>query len=99
MMNLLTREELEAKVIELAAKQAEVDSAEVSLKTNFRVDLNYDSLDDVEFVMTLEEVFDIEIGDQQAERVRTVGDAVSLLSSLVASAGTVAVAGARDVTE
>ncbi len=73
------REEVVNRVRSLAAQQADVDSAEVTESTHLFNDLNYDSLDAVEFSMLLEDEFDIHIPDEQAESVKTVGDAVRLL--------------------
>lgn len=63
----------------MAAAQVGADPAGVSEETHFHADLNYDSLDDVEFVMTLEDAFDVSIADEDTDGVRTVGAAVELL--------------------
>lgn len=76
-----TAQEIEAAVIRIAAKQAEVDASLVTPETRFAEDLNFDSLDRVEFVMTLEETFDVSIGDADAEQVRTVGEAARLVAA------------------
>jgi acyl carrier protein len=49
-------------------------------------DLNFDSLDQVDFVMKIEEAFNVEISDQRAEDIRTVGQAVDVLTGLLAEA-------------
>ncbi|MCG0056834.1 acyl carrier protein, partial [Escherichia coli] len=56
-----------------------VDKSEVKLESSFKEDLGADSLDVVEFVMELEEEFDIEISDEEAEKISTVGDAVNYI--------------------
>ena len=61
------------------AEQLSVDAAEVKPESNFQNDLGADSLDTVELVMALEEAFDIEIPDEAAESIATVGDAVSYI--------------------
>ena len=75
----MTRTEIAAKVIEIAAEQGGVDATTVSVDTHLFNDLTYDSLDAVEFMMKLEDAFELAIPDQQAEAVKTVGQAVDLL--------------------
>ena len=60
-----------------------VDKSEVKLESSFKEDLGADSLDVVEFVMELEEEFDIEISDEGAEKISTVGDAVNYIQSQI----------------
>ena len=72
---------LETTVIRIAAEQVGADPAGVTPSTYFEADLGYDSLDRVEFIMKVEEQFDITIPDEEAEAVRTVGDALGLLSA------------------
>jgi acyl carrier protein len=59
-----------------------VDADEVTLDSTFE-DLGADSLDIVEIVMALEEEFDIEISDDEAEQAKSVGDVVNYLSTVV----------------
>jgi len=66
------------KVKSIVAEQLGVDAGEISLETSFD-DLNADSLDVVELIMALEEEFDIEIPDEDAEKIKTVGDAVEYI--------------------
>jgi acyl carrier protein len=61
------------------AEQLSVDAGEVKSESNFQNDLGADSLDTVELVMALEEAFDIEIPDEAAEGITTVGDAVKFI--------------------
>jgi acyl carrier protein len=67
------------KVRKIVAEQLSVDEADVKPISNFQNDLGADSLDTVELVMALEEAFDIEIPDEAAEKIITVGDAVQYI--------------------
>ena len=58
-----------------------VDESEVTLQASFREDLGADSLDVVELVMELEDEFDMEISDEDAEKISTVGDAIAYIES------------------
>lgn len=60
-----------------------VDESEVKLEASFREDLGADSLDVVELVMELEDEFDMEISDEDAEKIATVGDAISYIESKI----------------
>ncbi|MFS8572940.1 MAG: acyl carrier protein [Clostridia bacterium] len=64
------------RVKELVVEQLGVDAEEVTEDASFVDDLGADSLDIVELVMAFEEEFDLEIPDEDAEKIRTVGDAV-----------------------
>jgi acyl carrier protein len=70
------------KVKEIVIEQLEVDADKVTPEANFANDLGADSLDTVELVMALEEAFDIEIPDEVAEQIDTVGKAVDHISSV-----------------
>lgn len=70
-------------VKKIVAEQLEVDSARITPEANFVNDLGADSLDTVELVMALEEEFDIEIPDEEAEKITTVQDAVNFIDSKV----------------
>ena len=72
------------KVREIVAEQLSVDAAEVKAGSNFQNDLGADSLDTVELVMALEEAFGIEIPDEAAETILTVGDAVDYINEKAA---------------
>ena len=71
------------RLIEIIAKQLGVDEDNVTPDASFMEDLGADSLDTVELVMALEEEFDIEIPDSDAEKIRTVQDALSYLDEHV----------------
>ena len=66
--------DLADRIRTIIAEQFGVDPAEVSPDSNILDDLGADSLDVVELVMTLEDVFDIEVPDEAAESIRTIGD-------------------------
>ena len=73
--------DVEAKVREIIIEQLGVDEAQVNPEASFIDDLGADSLDTVELVMAFEEKFDIEIPDEDAEKMRSVGDAITYLKS------------------
>lgn len=68
-----------SKVKDIVVEQLGVDEEEVNEQASFVDDLGADSLDIVELVMALEEEFDLEIPDEDAEKIKTVGDAVSYI--------------------
>ncbi len=74
---------LEAKVTDLIVEQLGVSKEEAVMNASFIDDLGADSLDIVELVMTLEETFDIEIPDDDAEKMQTIADAVGYLRERV----------------
>ena len=67
----------EQRVIDIVAEQLGVEKEKISKDSNFVNDLGADSLDTVELVMELEEEFDINIPDEIAEKIQTVGEAIS----------------------
>ncbi|NLY75451.1 MAG: acyl carrier protein [Firmicutes bacterium] len=71
------------KVKEIVVEQLGVDEEEVTEQASFVDDLGADSLDIVELVMALEEEFDLEIPDEDAEKIVTVGDAVNYIKENV----------------
>lgn len=68
---------VEERVINIVAEQLGVEKEKISKESNFVNDLGADSLDTVELVMELEEEFDINIADDAAEKIQTVGEAIS----------------------
>ena len=70
---------VEAKVKEIIVENLGVDQEKVTEDASFVEDLGADSLDTVELVMAFEEEFDVEIPDEDAERMRTVGEAINYL--------------------
>lgn len=72
-------ENLEERVKKIIVSQLAVDVSEINSSAQFVQDLGADSLDTVELVMALEEEFDIEIPDEDAEKIKTVGEAVNYI--------------------
>lgn len=68
------------RVKQIVAEQLGVDEDQVTNEASFMEDLGADSLDTVELVMALEEEFDIEISDEDAEKIQTVQDAVDYIT-------------------
>ena len=75
----MTPQEIESKVIEIVANQRGTDKAQINRNTSFVEDLNADSLDTVELVMELEDEFETNIPDEQAEKIKTVGQAIDFI--------------------
>ncbi len=71
---------VEERVKQIIVEQLGVDEGEVTPSANFVDDLGADSLDTVELVMAFEEAFDIEIPDEDAEKIRTVQDAINYIT-------------------
>ena len=71
---------IQERVKQIVAEQLGVDEDQVTDEASFMEDLGADSLDTVELVMALEEEFDIEISDEDAEKIQTVQDAVAYIS-------------------
>jgi acyl carrier protein len=74
-------QDVEARVKEIIVEQLGVDATEVTPQASFVNDLGADSLDTVELVMALEEEFDIEIPDEEAEKIQAVGQAVDYIKA------------------
>jgi acyl carrier protein len=67
---------IEEQVAQIISEQLGVEKNQITMETSFINDLGADSLDQVELVMEFEQKFDMEIPDEQAEKIQTVGDAV-----------------------
>ena len=76
-------DEIFVKVRKIIVEQLSVDESEVVYDALFIDDLGADSLDIVELIMALEEEFDIEIPDNSAEKIATVGNAVDYIKSVI----------------
>lgn len=71
------------KIRQKIAEQLSIDENEISMDSSFIDDLGADSLDIVELIMALEEEFDMEIPDEDAEKISTVGDVVEYIKTKV----------------
>ncbi|WP_019242342.1 MULTISPECIES: acyl carrier protein [Bacillus] len=69
------------RITKIVVDRLEVEESEVKLEASFKEDLGADSLDVVELVMELEDEFGMEISDEDAEKISTVGDAVNYIES------------------
>ena len=76
---------IEQRVKEIIVEQLGVNEAEVKPEAKFVDDLGADSLDLVELVMALEEEYNMEISDEDAEKILTVGDAIEYIKSHVSA--------------
>lgn len=69
------------RVKNIIVEQLDAEEDKVTMEASFKDDLEADSLDVVELVMELEDEFDMEIADEEAEKINTVGDAVEYINS------------------
>jgi acyl carrier protein len=79
----MTVEEIEKKVVEIVAKQLNIEKANIQRESSFVNDLGADSLDTVELVMEMEEAFGISIPDEDAQKIQTVGDAIQYVEKRI----------------
>ncbi len=75
-------EEIFETIRQVIAEQLDIDEDEITLETSFVDDLDADSLDVVELMMALEEEFDLEISEEDAEKITTVSDVVAYISEI-----------------
>jgi acyl carrier protein len=83
----VTDEQIQQKVVDIVCEHLSVNKDQVKPETSFIEDIGADSLDIVELVMELEEEFDIQIPDDQAEKIKTVGEAVEHIKKAVREKG------------
>ncbi len=76
---MVTVEEIEDKVVSIVSEQMGINKAEITRETSFINDLNADSLDIVELVMEFEDNFDMSIPDEEAEKIKTIGQAIDYI--------------------
>lgn len=82
-MSTQTTESVSQKVIELASDQVDIPKEQISLNSQFVADLGFDSLDKVEFMMTVEDEYDISIPDENVDTITTVQDAVQAIQKSI----------------
>ncbi len=75
---------VEDKMVDIIVEQLSVDKDKVVVAASFVDDLGADSLDLVELIMAMEEEFDVEIPDEEAEKIATVQDAIDFVNKLQA---------------
>ena len=80
----MTRDEFFEQVKSILVETLSVDEDKVSMEARFQEDLETDSLDLVELVMTMEEKFGVKISDEEAAKIRTVSDAVDFVEKRIA---------------
>lgn len=73
--------DIEQRVKDIIVEKLSVDEAEVTPQAGFTADLGADSLDTVELIMEFEKEFDLKIPDEDAEKIATVGDAISYIEA------------------
>jgi acyl carrier protein len=81
----MAEKSIEERVTEIVCEQLSASKENITMQTSFINDLGADSLDTVELVMEFEERFGIEIPDDAAEKIQTVGDAVDFIKSKASS--------------
>lgn len=77
----MTTEEITGKVYAIIADKLGVEESEINNEASFTNDLGADSLDTVELIMEFEKVFELQIPDEKAETIQTVGDAVAYIEA------------------
>lgn len=78
----MSTESIFETVQSILAEQLGIEEDQITMESNFIDDLNADSLDIVELVMAMEQEFGISIPDDEAERIKTVGDAVNFIKEI-----------------
>ena len=73
--------QINEKVVEIIVEKLNCEASVVTPEANFSSDLGADSLDTVELIMEFEKAFDIQIPDQDAQTIKTVGDAINYIES------------------
>lgn len=79
----MTKEEIFAQLKEMLVDQLGVDEEDITMEASFQDDLDADSLDLVEMIMEMEDKFSVKISDEEAEKIRTVGQAVDFVAERV----------------
>ena len=79
--------EVKDKIFEITARRMKRDINTLSETTNLKKDLNADSIDTVEIIFELEEFYNISIEDTNAEHINTIGDAITVVETIIAEGG------------
>ena len=79
----MTKEEIFDQLKEMLVDQLGVNEADITMEASFQDDLDADSLDLVEVIMEMEDKFSVKISDEEAEQIRTVGQAVDFVADRV----------------
>lgn len=82
MLNTKSIDALSSRLIELACEQINLPKDQVTLDSIFTDDLHFDSLDLAEFVMSVEEAFDISVPEEEIDKIKTVRDAIEAIRLL-----------------
>ena len=77
----MSNDQILDQVKDLMSQQFEIEPKEITLDTNFQEDLDADSIDLTEFILTLEDAFGKEIPDEDAIKIKTVSDAVNYIAN------------------
>ena len=75
------------QVMEIISRQVDIPEEQISLDSGFEVDLGFDSLELVQFIMSVEERFDIDVSDETASKIKTVRQAVDEIEQAIARRG------------
>ncbi|NMW84611.1 acyl carrier protein [Peptoniphilus sp. AGMB00490] len=73
---------MKERILEIIAEQFNIDVNELNEDMNFQDDLNADSIELVELVMTIEEEFEIEVSEEDLENLKTIGDVIDYVEDL-----------------
>jgi len=76
-------EDIEQKVMDIVSEQMGVERSQITAQSSFVNDLGADSLDTVELVMEFEDAFNIQVPDEDAEKIQTVGEAITYIKERV----------------
>jgi len=79
----MERSEIEAKMVDLLVEELGIDRDKIAMSSKFEEDLEVDSLGVVELLMALEDNFDVNIPDEEAEKITTVSEAVDIVAGKV----------------
>ncbi|MHB0915401.1 MAG: acyl carrier protein [Thermoleophilia bacterium] len=77
----MTKEEILGQMKDMLVEQLGVDEGDITMEASFQDDLDADSLDLVEMIMEMEDKFGVKIPDEEAEKIRTVGEAVEYVAA------------------